>query len=66
MRKVRRPTAFGEEIKISLIKLNITQVELAEMLGCSKQYLQKIINGDRSGYKYIDHIRLILSNKDVA
>lgn len=49
-------TPYGKEVKCRLIELNMTQVELAEMVGTSKQYLGKILHGKRSGAMYIDSI----------
>jgi len=43
-----------------LIELNMTQVELEEMVGTSKQYLGKILHGVRSGAKYLESINSIL------
>ncbi|OYP11278.1 hypothetical protein CG709_08880 [Lachnotalea glycerini] len=38
----------------------MTQVELAKRLGIKRQYLCRILNGDRSGKKYLSDIRKIL------
>jgi len=43
-----------------LVELNVTQVELAESVGTSKQYLGKILHGLRSGAKYLEDIDRIL------
>ena len=51
---------FGKKVKIKLIELDMTQVELADMLGIGKQYLWKILSGERSGEKYIEDITKIL------
>lgn len=53
-------TPFGKKVKKRLIDKNMTQVELAALLGCNKQYLYKILTGKRSGRKYIEHISRIL------
>lgn len=53
-------TPYGQEVKCRLIELNMTQVELAEMVGTSKQYLGKIFHGVRSGAKYLESINSIL------
>lgn len=42
------------------IDKNMTQVELAALLGCNKQYIHKILVGERSGKKYIEAISRIL------
>lgn len=49
-------TPYGQEVKCRLIELNMTQVELAERVGTSKQYLGKILHGKRSWAMYIDSI----------
>ena len=58
--KKPKPTAFGKRVKIELIRQEMTQTELASILGINKQYLYKIIYGIRPGVKYIDEIRRIL------
>lgn len=56
-------TSFGKTVRKKLIDRNMTQVELAGLLGCSKQYLYKILTGRRSGRKYISDIKEILDIK---
>lgn len=58
----RRDSAYGKQIKKRLIDLNMTQVELARQLGISKQYMRRIISGDRSGKSYRERIEKILNN----
>lgn len=53
-------TPFGRKVKKKLIDKNMTQVELAALLGCNKQYVRKILFGERSGKKYIKKITKIL------
>lgn len=53
-------TPFGKQVKKKLIDKNMTQMELAGMLKCNKQYLYKILTGERSGEKYIERIAEIL------
>lgn len=53
-------TPFGKEVRKRLIDKDMTQVELAALLGCSKQYLHRILAGERSGRKYIEAIARIL------
>lgn len=60
MKRQRQLTDFGKEIKIRLIEKNMTQVELAELLGTTKQYLGKILYGERNGEKYRYKISKIL------
>lgn len=55
-----RLTPFGKKVRKRLIDRNMNQTELAARLGCSKQYLYKILTGERSGKKYIREIRRIL------
>ena len=64
--KKPKPTAFGTRVKIELIRQEMTQTELASILGINKQYLYKIIYGIRPGVKYIDEIRRILKLEDVS
>lgn len=64
MRRQARITPFGKSIKKRLIDKSMTQVELAIMIGTTPQYLQKIIYGERSGRKYIDHICRVLEIKN--
>lgn len=53
-------TPLGKEIKKKLIDKDMTQVELAEQLGVTKQYITKIITGTRTGDKYLCRISAIL------
>lgn len=55
-----RLTAFGREVRKKLIDRDMTQVELAGLIGCNKQYLYSILIGERSGKKYMDEISKIL------
>lgn len=50
--KQTRLTPFGRKVRKRLIDKNMTQVELAALLGCNKQYIHKILVGERSGKKY--------------
>jgi len=56
----RKLTPLGIKVKKRLIDMDMTQVELASMLGTNKQYIQKILCGERSGKKYIEKISKIL------
>ena len=58
--KQSKSTPFGKLVKKRLIDQDMTQVELAEMLGCNKQYIHKILCGERSGRKYKGEIEKIL------
>ena len=61
-----RLTPFGKKVRKKLIDRNMTQVELAALLGCNKQYLYKILTGERSGKKYIGEIARILDIETAA
>lgn len=45
---------------IQLINKDMTAKQLADTLGITPQYLNKIIHGERSGKKYIEAIKSIL------
>lgn len=51
---------FGVEVKKKLIELNMTQRELAGLLGANENYLTDILKGRRSGKKYKSKIMGIL------
>lgn len=59
-RSPNRYSEFGKQIKKKLIERNMTAKQLANELGTTPQYLNKIIHGERSGKKYIDAIKCIL------
>lgn len=56
----RNYSKLGKIIKKRLIDNSMTAVQLADALGTTPQYLNKIIHGERSGDKYMDSIREIL------
>lgn len=60
MSRKRELTAYGKEVKHKLIEMNMTQVELAEQVGTSKQYLGKILFDERAGTMYLEKIDQIL------
>ena len=60
MSRKRELTAYGKEVKHKLIEMNMTQVELPEQVGTSKQYLGKILFGERAGTMYLEKIDQIL------
>lgn len=66
MAMAKRRDVFGKKIKKRLIDMDMTQVELAERLGITRQYLCRIIAGDRSGKKYRDEIKRILKMDSAA
>lgn len=53
-------SALGKQIKKRLIDKNMTAKQLADALGTTPQYLNKILHGERSGEKYIEAIKSIL------
>ena len=52
---------LGKQIKKKLIDRNMTARQLADELGTTPQYLNKIIHGERSGEKYMEAIKSILN-----
>ena len=63
MARQAKLTPFGVKVRKKLIDRNMTQVELAALIGCNTQYLYKILCGERSGRKYIEDISRILDIK---
>lgn len=53
-------TEFGKKVKIRLIEKDMTQTELASLLGIRKQNLRSILVGERPGKKYVKEIIRIL------
>lgn len=51
---------LGKQIKKGLIDKDMTASELADVLGTTPQYLNKILHGERSGEKYMEAICHIL------
>lgn len=60
MVKKQKYSKLGKAIKKKLIDKNMSARELAEALGTTPQYLNKILHGERSGKKYLQAIRDIL------
>lgn len=56
----RKLTPFGMKVKKRLIEKEMTQVELAKLIGTSNKYINLIIHGERSGEKYLQRIANIL------
>ncbi|EKN63318.1 helix-turn-helix transcriptional regulator [Schinkia azotoformans] len=52
---------FGIIVKKRLIELNMTQRQLAKKIGVNENYLTDILNGRRSGKKYIDQLTKTLA-----
>lgn len=61
MGKKQKLTDLGMTIKKRLIELNMTQRELASMIGINEVYLNMIMYGNRSGRKYLNSIFYHLS-----
>lgn len=51
---------FGKAIKKRLIELDMTQAELAKMLGMTRQELSRMLKGKRPGYKYREKMLQVL------
>lgn len=56
MRKDRKLTTFGVEVKKKLIEIGKTQKQLAYEIGTSDVYLNLILHGERAGKKYLNKI----------
>jgi len=52
----KKLTPFGVLVKKRLLDLEMTQVELAQAVGTSKNYLSLILYGERTGDKYLPRI----------
>ncbi|MEK3973677.1 MULTISPECIES: helix-turn-helix transcriptional regulator [unclassified Psychrobacillus] len=58
------PEDLGAKVRSEIFKRNMTQNELAKLVGISNAYLSDIIRGRKDGPKaqeHIKHIRKILS-----
>ena len=60
MNRKKQLTPFGLTVRKRLLEIGMTQVELADQVGTTKGYLNKILNGSRSGEKYINKIVIVL------
>lgn len=56
----RKLTPLGAEIKKCLVDRQMTQKELARIIGVSPKYIHLIIYGERSGKKYLPAIVSVL------
>ncbi|WP_195282246.1 helix-turn-helix domain-containing protein [Harryflintia acetispora] len=56
MTKKRELTPFGVAVKKALIDRRMTQQELARRIGTSRQYLDLILFGQRTGTQYVTRI----------
>ena len=59
--KKRNYSKLGKQIKKKLIDNDMTAAQLADALGTTPQYLNKILHGERSGEKYIEKIKQLLN-----
>lgn len=59
-------TSYGRVIQKRLIDKGMTQVELADHLGCDPQYICRILYGERAGTKYREKISELLDIETVA
>lgn len=57
---IRKYSRFGKAVMRRLIDKDMTAKQLADAIGTTPQYLNKILHGERSGKKYIRAIREIL------
>lgn len=64
LNKTRHIPIFGIKVKKRLIELNMTQRQLAKHIGVNENYLTDILNGRRSGKKYIEPIAKSLGLDD--
>lgn len=53
MPKCKNITPIGQAIRMKLAEKNMSQAELSERIGCNPKYLTLIMNGERSGAKYL-------------
>lgn len=57
----KKPTPFGRLVLKALIDQEMTRAALAAEVGISPQYLSYILNGTRSGKRYIEAIVQVLA-----
>ena len=51
---------MGKNIKIELLKLGITQRELADFLGFNESYISSLISGKRKNKTFSDWVKKVL------
>ena len=51
---------MGKNIKIELIKLGITQRDLADFLGFNESYISLLISGKRKNKTFSDWVKKVL------
>ena len=57
----RNYSKLGKQIKKKLIDNDMPAAQLADALGTTPQYLNKILHGERSVEKYIEKIKQLLN-----
>lgn len=57
----KKLTPFGRMVAKALVDQGMSRAELAAELGVAPQYLSYILNGTRSGEKYLTQIITVLS-----
>lgn len=57
-------TEFGMKVRMELLKRNITNKQLADMLGISSAYLSDILRGCRDAFEQKKRIAKILEIKE--
>lgn len=62
--KKRKLTPFGRKVVFASIKQNIELEEVAKRVGTSKQYLNAVLRGDRTGDAYIEKLKNVLNIKE--
>ncbi|MDR3597686.1 XRE family transcriptional regulator [Clostridium sp.] len=60
IRQKREFSTFGIECKKRMLEMNISQKELAKIVGTTDKYLDLVFHGERAGTKYIGKIKEIL------
>lgn len=56
----RKYSPFGKKVTKRLVDRDMTARELAEQIGTTPQYVNKILHGERSPGKYLEPICCIL------
>lgn len=56
----RKYSSLGKKIMKRLVDKNMTAKQLADAIGTTPQYLNKILHGERSGEKYMEALRDLL------
>jgi plasmid maintenance system antidote protein VapI len=59
-RRGKKLAPIGKIIKKRMIELDMTKKELSTLIGAHYTYINFILNGERSGAKYMDRIAEVL------